>query len=63
VNEIYGEAALELVLPERNAHEKIADMLDRPEHYAGIVHGIRGHLAAKHSQQQRLKELIQIIES
>ena len=62
-NEIYGKAALELVLPETNPHEKIADMLDRPEHYAGIVHRIRGHLAAEHSQQQRLKELIRIIEN
>ena len=62
-NEIYGKAALELVLPEMNPHEKIADMLDRPEHYAGIVHRIRGRLAAEHSQQQRLKELIRIIEN
>jgi hypothetical protein len=38
-------------------------MLERPEHYTGIVHRIRGHLAAKHSQQQRLKELIRIIEN
>ena len=63
VNEVYGETALELVLPEKNPHEKIADMLDRPEHYAGIVQGIRRHLADKHSQQQRLRELIEIIES
>jgi hypothetical protein len=62
VNEIYGEAALELVLPETNAHEKILDILDRPEHYNGIIHDIRRHLASHHSQQQRLKELIQIIE-
>jgi hypothetical protein len=63
VNEIYGETALELVLPKTNAHEKILDMLERPKHYGGIVHDIRRHLAAHHSQQQRLKELIQIIEN
>src|SRR5262244_1371935 len=63
VNEVYGEAAQELVLPETNPHEKIADMLERPEHYAGIVHGIRAHLGTQHSQQQRLKELVQIIEN
>lgn len=63
VNEIYGNMGLELVLPDKNAHEKIADMLDRPCHYAGIVHGIRKHLAAEHSQQQRMRELIRIIES
>jgi hypothetical protein len=63
VSEIYGEAALELMLPEVNPHEKILDMLDRPEYYMHIVHGIRRHLARHHSQQQRLKELIQIIEN
>jgi hypothetical protein len=63
VNEIYGETASELVLPETNPHEKIADMLERREHYQEIVHGIRRHLAAEHSQEQRLKELLRIIQS
>jgi hypothetical protein len=63
VNEIYGESALELVLPETNPHEKIADMLERPDHYVEIIQGIRRHLAAQHSQHQRLKELIRMIES
>jgi hypothetical protein len=63
VKEIYGEAALELVLPETNAHEKILDMMDRPDHYGRIVQDMRRHLAAHHSQQQRLKELIKIIEN
>jgi hypothetical protein len=63
VKEIYGDQALELVLPQVNPQEKITDILDRPEHYAGVVHGIREHLRKHHSQQQRLKELIGIIES
>ena len=41
VAEIFGERALELVLDEENAHEKIVDVLERPEHYAEIVMAIR----------------------
>ena len=63
VKEIYGESAKDLVLPETNAHEKITDMLDRPDHYAAIVHDIRCRLKKHHSHKQRLKELIDIIEA
>jgi hypothetical protein len=38
-------------------------MMCRPEHYGGLVRGIRQHLAAHHSQIVRLRELIEIIES
>jgi hypothetical protein len=37
-------------------------VLSRPDHYAGIVRGIRRHLAATHSYTARLQELINIIE-
>jgi len=63
VAEIYGERARELVLPEKRPEEKIADIFDRPEHYSDLVREIRQHLAENHSQQRRLKELIEIIES
>ncbi len=63
VEEIYGERALELVLPAEKAEDKIADMLRRPDYYGEIVQGIRRHLRHKHSQAARLKELIEIIES
>jgi hypothetical protein len=63
VYEIYGERALELVLPVEKPHEKIVDMLRRPEYYAGIVMGIRRHLAEMHSYTVRLRELIAIVES
>jgi glycosyltransferase involved in cell wall biosynthesis len=63
VRELYGEAALELVLPDRNPQEKILDMVSRPEHYAGIVAGIRRHLAERHSYEARLRQLIEIVES
>jgi len=63
VQEIYGERALALILPCENPHHKILDMWERPDDYADVVMGIRAHLAARHSQRARLRELIEIIES
>ena len=63
VAEIYGERALELVLPAERPEDKILDMQRRPDYYAGIVRAIRQHLAEKHSQAARLKELVEIVES
>jgi hypothetical protein len=63
VAEIYGEAALELVLPAERPEDRILDLVRRPDHYAGIIQGIRRHLAQKHSQAARLRELVEIIES
>jgi hypothetical protein len=63
VEEIYGQEALELVLPEERPEEKVLDILGRPEHYADIVRGVRRHLAQKHSHAVRLNELIDIIKS
>jgi hypothetical protein len=63
VQEIYGEPGLELLLPAARPEAKVLDMLRRPNHYAAIVHSIRRHLAEKHSQVARLKELIEIIKS
>src|SRR5262249_23688292 len=45
VQEIYGPAGLELVLPEQHPDEKIRDIVERPDHYAAIVKDIRRHLA------------------
>jgi glycosyltransferase involved in cell wall biosynthesis len=60
--EIYGEEAVELVLPHEHPQEKILDLVHRPEHYAAIVSGIRRYLAEKHSYAVRLRELIEIVE-
>jgi len=60
VKEICGDQALELVLRD-DASEQITAVLRRPDHYAGIVRGIRRHLTAKHSYIARLQELIDII--
>jgi hypothetical protein len=62
VRTIYGEAATELVLDDGSAHEKILDVLARPEHYATIVMRIREDFARRHTPETRLRELIEIIE-
>ena len=45
-----------------DAHEKILDVLGRPEHYAEIVMEIREDFGRRHTPEARLKELIAFIE-
>jgi hypothetical protein len=54
---VYGPASRELVLPGRVA-EKLLDALQRPDHYRGVVEDVRRHLAAHHSYDRRVDELI-----
>jgi hypothetical protein len=63
VREIYGEAGLELWLPDRCGHEKILDMVNRPDHYSNLLENLREHLAEKHSHAARLRQLIEIVET
>ena len=63
VEEVYGAAAVELVLPRERPGDKILDLLRRPGHYAGVVRGIRNRLAERHSYRDRLRELIEVVES
>ena len=53
---------MELVLPNdlAAAQEKVADIVDRPEHYAEVVMGIRKRMAEKHSFKARLHEMVEI---
>jgi hypothetical protein len=62
LREIYGEPAIELMLPNElaAAQQKVADIVDRPEYYAAIVLGIRKHMAEKHSFKTRFREMIEI---
>ena len=62
VTELFGERAIELVLDGEHAHEKIVDVLERPEHYAEIVMGIREDFGQRHSPEARLRELVGFIE-
>ena len=61
VEAVYGEEALELVLPEKRPEDKVEDIVRRPERYVPLVTGIRRHLAQKHSYEARLNELIEIV--
>jgi Glycosyl transferases group 1 len=63
VEELYGEAAAELVLPEEAPEEKIAAIVHRPDDYADVVRGVRRHLAEQHSYEARLRQLIDIVQS
>jgi hypothetical protein len=63
VAEIYGSRAQALALPENHPEELIADVMERPQHYAEIVEEMRTMLAEKHSYAARLKELVAIVES
>lgn len=63
VEEIYGPAAKELVLPPSDGHDKILDIMRRPDHYAEIVRGIRQLMTERYSYEVQLRELIDIIES
>ncbi len=64
VRDIYGEtAATELVLGDTGGEDRIADVLARPDHYADIVRGIRREFGRKHSQEARLRQLIELIEA
>lgn len=57
VAEIYGPKAVELVLGEDRA-ERLADVLRRPSHYAGIATEVRRHLREQHSLTARIEELV-----
>lgn len=61
VQEIFGEQALELVLGGAHDSEKIVDVLERPEHYADIVMGIREEFRQRHTPKARLQELLGFI--
>jgi hypothetical protein len=62
VAEIFGERALELVLDEEHAHEKVVDVLERPEHYADTVMKIRADFGKRHTPEARLTQLLRLIE-
>jgi hypothetical protein len=62
VREIYGTSAVELVLGGERPHEKILDVLARPDHYAEIVIGIREKFRRLHSPETRMRELLAFIE-
>ena len=49
------------MLGDEKPHDKILDVLSRPEHYAEIVREIRQDFGRRHTPEARLRELIGII--
>jgi hypothetical protein len=62
VRGVFGSDAEALLLGDRPT-EKILDVVNRPQHYADIVLGIREDFRVRHSPKARLKDLIEIIEA
>jgi hypothetical protein len=60
VAEVYGDEAVELVLPAHRPEDKILDLLRRPERHARVVGGMRRRLAERYSYEAQLKELVDI---
>ena len=63
VADLYGESAVELVLPKDRPEQKISDIVRRPDEYADVVVSIRRHLASKHSYHARFQELLTLVQS
>jgi hypothetical protein len=63
VQDLYGGAALDLILPAQDPEQKIMDIVRDPERYHAILNGIRRDLALNHSHVERLKQIIDIVES
>jgi hypothetical protein len=59
---IYGPAGREIALLDGTA-DKLLDVLSRPQRYAEIVEAVRQHLAAHHSYQRRVEELVAALEA
>jgi hypothetical protein len=55
--QIYGPAVRDLVL-DGDIGGKLVDVLRNPNKYQARVHAVRAHLAAHHSYEQRLHELL-----
>jgi hypothetical protein len=60
--EIYGDAALDLVLSDAGTH-RLRDILQHPDCYRDRLMQIRAHLADRHSHAARLRQLLEIVES
>jgi glycosyltransferase involved in cell wall biosynthesis len=62
VRSVFGDEAAEtLVLGGDRPQDKIVDVLERPQHYAGIVQRARQEFLVHHTPEARLRQLIEII--
>jgi hypothetical protein len=61
VEDVYGSAGLELVLPQERPQDKIIDLFERRQHYFEVVREVRHVLNQRYSYAARLKELIETV--
>ncbi len=61
VEDVYGAAALELVLPRDRPQDKIIDLFENRQHYLEVVRELRYVLNQRYSYAARVKELGEII--
>jgi Glycosyl transferases group 1 len=61
VRDIYGDAAIELVLAD-DATEQIVGVLRKPDRYRDVIEELRRHLARHHSFTARVRELVSLCE-
>jgi hypothetical protein len=62
VEEIYGPAGLEFLLPADDPERKVLDLVRRPERYIPAVEALRARMHARHSYGARLAELVELVE-
>jgi len=61
VEDVFGPAGLELVLPSSCPQAKIVDVFERRQHYVEVVREIREVLNERYSYAARVRELVDIV--
>ena len=60
VEDVYGRAGLELVMPLENPENKILDFFERPGWYMEVVKELREVLTQRYSYASRVRELVEM---
>jgi hypothetical protein len=61
VEDVYGPAGLELVLPQERPQEKIMDLFENRQKYLEVVRELRHVLSQRYSYIARVRELVEKI--
>src|SRR5215510_4055567 len=59
VEDVYGPAGLELILPRERPQEKIIDLIENRQKYLGVVRELRHVLSQRYSYTARVRELVE----
>jgi len=61
VEDVYGGAGLELILPQERPEDKIVDLVEHRQHYLEVVRELRHVLNQRYSYAARIRELLAIV--